>query len=137
MRTLDAPQGSGEASENGDQEAIFKMQSLGYKPVLAHPERYIYLHENSELMTDLFDRGIFFQLNINSLIGYYSKPVQKIAQKMMNSSTDTNINDSDESKSDENKITLDVGGGIGIISSCIDNSNFKINLDVSIEDLKK
>lgn len=65
-------------------EAIFKMQSLGYKPVLAHPERYIYLQENSELMTDLFDRGIFFQLNINSLIGYYSKPVQKMAQKMIN-----------------------------------------------------
>jgi tyrosine-protein phosphatase YwqE len=64
-------------------EAIFKMQSLGIKPVLAHPERYIYLHEDQELMTDLFDRGVYFQININSLIGYYSKPVQKMAQKMV------------------------------------------------------
>lgn len=65
-------------------EAIFKMQSLGFKPILAHPERYIYLHENPELMKDLFERGVFFQININSLIGYYSKPVQKQAQKMIN-----------------------------------------------------
>ena len=64
-------------------EAIFKMQSLGLKPILAHPERYIYLQENPDLMSDLFDRGVFFQLNINSLIGYYSKPVQKQAQRMI------------------------------------------------------
>jgi len=66
-------------------EAIFKMQSLGLKPILAHPERYIYLHENPQLMKDLFERGVHFQININSLIGYYSKPVQKQAQKMINS----------------------------------------------------
>lgn len=64
-------------------EAIFKMQSLGLKPVLAHPERYIYLHEKPDLMSDLFDRGVLFQININSLVGYYSKPVQKQAQKMI------------------------------------------------------
>ena len=64
-------------------EAIFKMQSLGLKPILAHPERYIYLQENPDLMSDLFDRGVFFQLNINSLIGYYSKAVQKQAQRMI------------------------------------------------------
>lgn len=37
----------------------------------------------------------------------------------------------------QKKIILDVGGGIGIISSCADQSNFRINLDISIEDLKK
>lgn len=64
-------------------EAIFKMQSIGLKPILAHPERYIYLQENPDLMSDLFDRGVLFQLNINSLIGYYSKGVQKQAEKMI------------------------------------------------------
>ena len=64
-------------------EAIFKMQSLGFKPILAHPERYIYLWEKPDLMTDLFDRGVYFQININSIIGYYSRPVQKQAQKMI------------------------------------------------------
>lgn len=34
------------------------------------------------------------------------------------------------------KIILDIGGGIGIISSELNNTNFKINLDFSFEDLK-
>jgi len=37
----------------------------------------------------------------------------------------------------ENKIILDIGGGIGIISKYTNQSNFKINLDISIEDIKK
>lgn len=39
-------------------------------------------------------------------------------------------------KNFKNKIIVDIGGGIGIISSEMDNSNMKINLDSSIEDLK-
>lgn len=35
-----------------------------------------------------------------------------------------------------NKAILDIGGGIGIISSELDKSNFRINLDASIHDLK-
>ena len=35
----------------------------------------------------------------------------------------------------KNKIILDMGGGIGIISSELDKSNFCVNLDISIKDL--
>jgi len=66
-------------------EAIFKIQSLGLKPILAHPERYQYLHNDWELATDLFERGTLFQLNLNSLIGYYSIPVKKMAAKLIKS----------------------------------------------------
>ncbi len=64
-------------------EAIFKIQSSGLKPLLAHPERYMYLQANWSLVQDLIDRGTFFQLNINSLVGFYSKPVQKMAMKLL------------------------------------------------------
>jgi len=37
----------------------------------------------------------------------------------------------------KNKNILDIGGGIGIISSELDSSNFRINLDFSFDDLKK
>jgi len=37
----------------------------------------------------------------------------------------------------KNKSVLDIGGGIGIISSEMDKSNFRINLDSSFDDLKK
>ena len=57
---------------------IFKITSLGYKPVLAHPERYAYM--TREKAEDLRDRGILFQLNMLSIIGYYSKSIQRTAQ---------------------------------------------------------
>ena len=37
----------------------------------------------------------------------------------------------------KNQNILDIGGGIGIISSELDSSNFRINLDFSFDDLKK
>lgn len=37
----------------------------------------------------------------------------------------------------KNKTILDIGGGIGIISSELDKNNFRINLDYSFDDLKK
>lgn len=64
-------------------EATFKMNIKGYKPVYAHPERYLYLIENDNLLEEMIDRDIFFQLNLNSLTGMYSKPVQKFAEKLI------------------------------------------------------
>lgn len=63
---------------------IFMLQSLGYTPVLAHPERYVYLFENyNELLHKLHDKGVLFQVNINSLSGYYSRPSKKIAEYLI------------------------------------------------------
>jgi len=60
------------------EEMIVKMVSLGYKPVLAHPERYRFLREVTEYRK-LKSLGLFFQVNINSLEGYYGHEVQKKA----------------------------------------------------------
>lgn len=65
---------------------VFKIQSLGYKPVLAHPERYGYFHHDFSLYEELKEYNLLFQLNSNSLSGYYSKNVQKIAQKLVKNS---------------------------------------------------
>jgi len=62
---------------------IFELQSCGYTPVLAHPERYLYLHKAIEAYAHLKERGVRFQVNINSLGGYYSKPVQQAARTLM------------------------------------------------------
>jgi tyrosine-protein phosphatase YwqE len=65
-------------------EAIFKLQTKGYKPILAHVERYLYFHKNIDELLDLKNTGVFFQLNLLSLSGYYSKGVKQIAQKLIN-----------------------------------------------------
>lgn len=62
---------------------VFELQSAGYKPILAHPERYIYMYNDFESYTNLFDKGVLFQLNLLSLVGYYSKGAQKIAEKLI------------------------------------------------------
>ena len=62
---------------------LFKMQTLGYKPILAHPERYNYFHGNFSIYERLIEKGALLQLNINSLTGYYSIPTKKIAEQMI------------------------------------------------------
>lgn len=62
---------------------IFKMQTEGYKPVLAHPERYPYWFRDIKNFERLKDKGVLFQLNINSLTGYYSPATAKMAETMI------------------------------------------------------
>ena len=64
-------------------EAVFSMQTNGYKPVLAHAERYLYFHDNIKNLQELFDNGVILQLNLLSLSGYYSKSVKKMANKLL------------------------------------------------------
>ncbi len=62
---------------------IFQLKVKDYKPVLAHPERYQYLQNNFTRMEDLINRGVFLQVNSLSFTGYYSRPIQKIANQLV------------------------------------------------------
>ncbi len=64
-------------------QTIFNLKIDGYNPILAHPERYSYWHYNMEHYASLKDRGVFFQINLPSLSGYYSSQVQKIAEQLI------------------------------------------------------
>lgn len=59
---------------------LFDMQMQGYTPVLAHPERYVYLERNKQFFDELKTIGCLFQLNILSLSGFYGKTVLDFAQ---------------------------------------------------------
>ncbi len=61
-------------------DAIFRMKARGFKPILAHPERYEYMYHNYELAQELVDRGALLQLNLNSISGYYSVPARKVSE---------------------------------------------------------
>ncbi|MFA6922647.1 MAG: CpsB/CapC family capsule biosynthesis tyrosine phosphatase [Bacteroidales bacterium] len=65
------------------ESVLFEMQIEGYKPILAHPERYPYWYGDFEHYQKLKDRGVYFQLNAISLTGYYSLPTKKIAEKLI------------------------------------------------------
>jgi tyrosine-protein phosphatase YwqE len=62
-------------------EFIFSLTTKGYKPVLAHPERYQFM--TLDKAEDLRYRGVLLQMNILSLIGFYSRSVQVMAHKLV------------------------------------------------------
>ncbi len=64
-------------------EIIFQLEMAGYKPILAHPERYQYLIGDKGLLQDLTDRKILFQVNLLSLTGFYSKPVKDFGDMLV------------------------------------------------------
>jgi protein-tyrosine phosphatase len=64
-------------------DIIFEIQLQGYKPVLAHPERYLFYANNFDEFTKLKKSGCLFQLNLLSTTGYYGAVVTKIAQKLL------------------------------------------------------
>ena len=62
-------------------DTLQQIKSLGYFPLLAHPERYMYL-DNADY-TKLHSQGVKFQLNLASLAGGYGKAVKKKAEWLL------------------------------------------------------
>lgn len=64
-------------------EMLFQLKCRNYKIILAHPERYLYFHNDIEKFEKLKDFGVYFQLNLLSLTGYYGKNIQKTAEYLI------------------------------------------------------
>ncbi|PHS31245.1 MAG: capsular biosynthesis protein [Sulfurovum sp.] len=64
------------------EKAIFDMQAKGYIPVLAHPERYKYMHSDISNYKKLKDIGVLFQVNTKSL-SRSSGSVYEMALKLL------------------------------------------------------
>ena len=62
------------------EEVVFEIQAKGYKPLLAHPERYRYIDKPREEFGRMKELGIYFQLDINSLGGYYGSQAKENAR---------------------------------------------------------
>ena len=67
------------------EEAIFTMITKGYKPILAHPERYRYWNDKFHKFEHLKNLGCLFQLNLMSLVGQYGLPAKVLANKLLSS----------------------------------------------------
>ena len=64
-------------------DIIFDLQIAGYKPVLAHPERYGFYHNDFDQYQKLKNAGCLFQLNLLSTVGYYGTAVTQAAEKLL------------------------------------------------------
>lgn len=64
-------------------QVVFSLQSMGYRPILAHPERYGFYYNDFEKYQDFVDRGVYLQVNLMSLMGHYSPETKKVAEKLI------------------------------------------------------
>lgn len=62
---------------------FFEFITQGYKPVLAHFERYGFLLGSVDKAAEWREKGINIQMNFNSLSGHYGPEVQKQAQLLV------------------------------------------------------
>jgi protein-tyrosine phosphatase len=61
------------------EERIYEISARGYRPLMAHPERYRYVKDPEKFYGRLRSLGVSFQVNINSLGGYYGSDAREKA----------------------------------------------------------
>ncbi len=64
-------------------DAIYYMQQAGYKPIIAHPERYVFFHGKTAKFSEMKSRGCLMQMNLLAISGYYGKGVKMAAEDLM------------------------------------------------------
>lgn len=64
-------------------QALFNLRTAGYRPIIAHPERYVFFHRNLDKYQELKDRGCLLQLNMLAIAGYYGGGIKTVAEKLL------------------------------------------------------
>jgi tyrosine-protein phosphatase YwqE len=64
-------------------QMFFELQSRGYRPVVAHFERYMYYLGKIDRAIEWRQKGINIQININSLFGHYGPDIKKQAERLI------------------------------------------------------
>ncbi|MDO4320716.1 MAG: hypothetical protein Q4C34_09090 [Bacteroidales bacterium] len=67
-------------------QMVFDLLVKGYKPIMAHPERYAYYYGKKDRYKDLHNAGLLFQINLLSLAGAYGVAEKKIAEYLIDES---------------------------------------------------
>ncbi|MEA2527391.1 MAG: protein-tyrosine phosphatase [Thermomicrobiales bacterium] len=68
---------------NYTEQSLFDLQAAGYRPLLAHPERYVDTHRDVDRLVELAERGVAQQVTFGSLVGLFGKRVQDVAEELL------------------------------------------------------
>jgi protein-tyrosine phosphatase len=60
-------------------QILYDLVRTGWKPILAHPERYADFKHNPMIAEEFMHKNILLQINSGSLLGSYGKAIQKTA----------------------------------------------------------
>lgn len=64
-------------------QLLFDLKIKGYKPILAHPERYMYYYAKKDRYNTIHNTGTKLQINLLSLAGHYGKDEKRIAMELI------------------------------------------------------
>lgn len=64
-------------------DMLFEIKIRDYKIIVAHPERYVYLHNSLRKYEKLKEYGVHFQLNLLALVGFYGTDIRKVAEQLL------------------------------------------------------
>ena len=64
-------------------EMVYTLIQNGYKPIIAHPERYSYVQDEINYVEELANIGALFQSNYGSIIGMYGSNAKKTFKKLL------------------------------------------------------
>ena len=65
------------------EETIFKLQTKGVTPIIAHPERYRSIQNDISIVEGWIDRGYIIQIDCGSLLNHFNQNTMKVAKKMI------------------------------------------------------
>ena len=64
-------------TETSFEETLFSILEMGYIPLIAHPERYVTVCRDPQIVERWLDMGCHLQLTSGSILGEYGKTVQR------------------------------------------------------------
>lgn len=62
---------------------IYDLNVCNFQPILAHPERYLFVQKEYHIVEKLISEGCLMQINADSILGYNGKAAHKVALKML------------------------------------------------------
>ncbi|MEX6381080.1 tyrosine-protein phosphatase [Staphylococcus saprophyticus] len=64
-------------------QLFYELQTMGYVPIIAHPERNKAIVQNMDLLFELINGGALSQITTSSLLGEFGSNVRKLSLKMI------------------------------------------------------
>lgn len=64
-------------------DVVFELQSAGLVPIIAHPERYLCVQKDPNMVVKLVEKGVLFQANYGSVIGLYGTSAKNTLKKLL------------------------------------------------------